>query len=294
MFVPIQWIGRRTATPGGEARGPVRIRRNAIGDRMPARDVLLAPEHALYLGGSLCLARDLVNGGSIVRETLRRPAEYWGVRLERHDILITENMAVESLLPSSAPAFSEVTTPALTVVPGRSARAAEAEPAQLDFPARIMMSVRWVRRRLMARPRSEVPPAPPPDEAVPGEGLVDAASEIRAVAASLAEIARRRRVRLQIAAAPGLLVPLERTLFREILGAVLTHAIHGVAGGNILAGALDQGGHIQLAVITEGDRASRDQQLADLQPTLQLARTAGITLEVECRAGEGTTILLRL
>ncbi len=300
MFVPIAWIGRRgpdTTNEGNPDSVPVRIRRHAIGDEMPNRDILLAPDHAIYLEGGLYLVRHLVNHATVCLERGLRRVEYWGVRLERHDILAAQNLAVESLLPDCAALFVEVTAPHLTIV-GAPLHGEISEPdtAPLDFPARILMSVRWVRRRLLARARTAVAPASEMRTSAPlqhADGRLDVATEARTVMGLFAELATQRGVRMEIAVDPALTVRMEQHQFHELLGAVLTHAIHA-GSGHVLLGAMRHAGRVQIAVIDEGSGINREQQVTDLRQAARLAAMQGATLEVDARPGEGTTILLRI
>lgn len=298
MFVPIAWIGRRTPIVTNEENPdavPVRIRRDAIGDAMPNCDILLAPDHAIYLHGALYMTRSLVNDVSIIREWRQRAARYWGVCLERHDILAAENMAIESLLPASAAAFTEVPASRLNVVGaplfddiGESAVSA------LDFPARILMSARWIRRRLLDYARRAAPLTPAPTAPLAlAPGLLDVATEARTVLSLVAELAAQRGVRLEFAVEPGLVVRMALDQFHELLGVALTHAIR-TDGGHVLLGAMRHGGRVQIAIIDQGGGTDREQQEANLRPAARLAALQGATLEVDARPGEGTTILLRL
>ena len=300
MFVPIAWIGRRgpdAANDGSRDSVPVRIRRHAIGDEMPNRDIFLAPDHAIYLEGRLYLVRHLVNHATICLERGLRGVEYWGLRLERHDILAAQNMAVESLLPDSAALFAEVTAPYLTIVGAPSSgEGGEPDTAPLDFPARIRMSVRWFRRRLLARARTAAGPASGMHTAAPpqrADGRLDVAAEARTVIGLFADLAAQRGVRIEIAVEPALTVRMEQRRFHELLGAVLTHAIHA-GSGRVLVGAMRHGGRVQIAVIDEGSGTNREQQVAELRPAARLAAMQGATLEVDARPGEGTVILLRI
>lgn len=111
-FVPVLWIGRRNVISGQTERSnrPVRIRKNTVADQVPTRDVVMAPDQALYIDGTLIRCGDLVNGASIrIDERVRaRHNEYWGVLLARHNILLTDGLTVESLLPVSATAFNDI------------------------------------------------------------------------------------------------------------------------------------------------------------------------------------------
>lgn len=55
-------------TWGGAAR-PVRVKRGALGENLPAADICLTASHAVFMDGSLVPVGNLVNGTSIVLET---------------------------------------------------------------------------------------------------------------------------------------------------------------------------------------------------------------------------------
>jgi hypothetical protein len=75
----------------------VRVRAGALGPAMPSRDLVLSPDHALFLDGELVPVRYLINGGTIVQEDAHS-VTYFHVELERHDILIAEGAPAESYL----------------------------------------------------------------------------------------------------------------------------------------------------------------------------------------------------
>ncbi len=76
---------------------PVRVRRGAVAPGAPKRDVLLSPDHALWIDGVLVPVRYLVNGATILRHEVET-VTYWHVELERHDVIEAGGLAVESYL----------------------------------------------------------------------------------------------------------------------------------------------------------------------------------------------------
>ncbi|MHB2211434.1 Hint domain-containing protein [Methylobacterium sp. CM6257] len=99
---PIRWIGSRgypdLTTPKHDR--PVRIRADAIGPGVPARDLLVSPDHALWVDGLFVAAGHLVNGTSIIRGEVVADLTYWHVELDSHDLLLAENTPAESFLPA--------------------------------------------------------------------------------------------------------------------------------------------------------------------------------------------------
>lgn len=99
---PIRWIGRRTY-PGSSApptERPVRIRAGALDDGVPARDLLVSPDHAVWLDGLFVAAGHLVNGTSITRGERVIDLTYWHIELDSHDLLLAEGASAESFLPA--------------------------------------------------------------------------------------------------------------------------------------------------------------------------------------------------
>jgi hypothetical protein len=108
---PVRWIGRRgidLERHADRARAePIRIRKDAIAQGQPSRDLLVSPDHAVFLDDALIPARLLVNGGSITRETAARQVVYYHVELDSHDVLYAEGLPVESYLDTGGRAMFE-------------------------------------------------------------------------------------------------------------------------------------------------------------------------------------------
>src|SRR6476620_11294863 len=101
---PIKWIGRQRFEKKSECWPadvePVRIRRFALDERTPHRDLYLSPNHALYIDGVLIPAIYLVNGTSIVQAMPEgvEEIEYFHIELETHEVIFAEGGAAETLL----------------------------------------------------------------------------------------------------------------------------------------------------------------------------------------------------
>jgi hypothetical protein len=97
----VKWIGYRHTNLRRHPRPhdvmPVRVRAGAFGPRLPLRDLVLSPDHAVFADGHLVPVRYLVNGVSIVQET-RGSITYWHVELDRHDVILAEGLPCETYL----------------------------------------------------------------------------------------------------------------------------------------------------------------------------------------------------
>jgi len=100
---PLKWGGIRMLTKGGgvswhPAVAPVRIAKSALGDQVPHRDLLVSPDHGMWINGLLIPAKHLINGRSISQpnfddvETL----EYFLVDVGEHAMIVAEGAEAES------------------------------------------------------------------------------------------------------------------------------------------------------------------------------------------------------
>jgi autotransporter passenger strand-loop-strand repeat protein len=100
-MAPIVWIGQRTIDCRRHARPegvwPVRVRAGAFGVGVPVRDVLLSPDHAVFVADVLVPVRELVDGGMIVQERVDS-VQYFHIELKQHDVLFAEGLPAESYL----------------------------------------------------------------------------------------------------------------------------------------------------------------------------------------------------
>ena len=100
--MPVRWAGRTTVSRvfADPLRiMPVRIKAGALGENLPARDLLVSPGHAIRIGDALIHAAALVNGTSVVREEeMPMVFTYYHVELDTHALLLAEGAPAESFL----------------------------------------------------------------------------------------------------------------------------------------------------------------------------------------------------
>ena len=166
---PVRWLGRRridlTAHPRPETVAPVRIQRGAFADNMPHTDLLLSPDHAIFVDGMLICARQLINGTTIRQEKGWTAVEYFHVELDAHAILLAEGLPAESYLDTGNHGFFANSGEPLVLHPDLT--------DETDYPTREAgscvpfvwdeASVRPVWQRLAERAEALGQPAPKPE-----------------------------------------------------------------------------------------------------------------------------------
>lgn len=99
---PVRWLGRsevstRFADPLRVL--PIRITAGALGENVPMRDLLVSPDHAVFIDGVLVQAGALVDSVSILPEAnVPDVFTYYHVELATHELLLAEGAAAESFV----------------------------------------------------------------------------------------------------------------------------------------------------------------------------------------------------
>jgi hypothetical protein len=100
--LPIKWIGRRSyrdwaAIGNGEVQ-PICFKAGSIADGVPARDLRVSPEHAMFIDGVLVPAGQLVNGTSILKLSGMEEIDYFHLEFDRHIVILAEGAPAESFV----------------------------------------------------------------------------------------------------------------------------------------------------------------------------------------------------
>ena len=78
---------------------PIRIKAGALDENIPARDLLVSPDHALLVEGAVFQAGALVNGTSIPRATnVPQTFTYFHVEVDDHSLILAENTPAETFV----------------------------------------------------------------------------------------------------------------------------------------------------------------------------------------------------
>jgi hypothetical protein len=85
---PVRWIGNRR----------MNVRQHAFGQNLPSRDLLVSPDHCLFVDGKLIPAKLLINDRTIVQERDTAAVHYYHVELDRHAVMLAEGLPAESYL----------------------------------------------------------------------------------------------------------------------------------------------------------------------------------------------------
>jgi hypothetical protein len=160
--------------PSPETIAPIRIARGAFAENMPHRDLLVSPDHAMFVDGRLICARQLVNGSTIRQEKGLTSVEYFHVELDAHAILLAEGLPAESYLDTGNRGFFANSGEPLVMHPDLT--------DETDYPAREAgscapfvwdeASVRPVWQRLAERAAALGLPPPQPETTADPELLI--------------------------------------------------------------------------------------------------------------------------
>ena len=122
----IRWIGRRHLVPRRHPQPcdvqPIHIAAHAFGPSQPHRDLVLSPDHAVFVNNVLIPIRYLVNGRSVAQQDVP-DVTYFHVELEDgagapvHGLLLAEGLPAESYLDTGNRHVFERSGPALALHP---------------------------------------------------------------------------------------------------------------------------------------------------------------------------------
>jgi len=151
-IAPIIWVGQRTIDLARHAMPekvrPVRILAGAFGPGLPERDLVLSPDHALFIDGHLIEAKTLVNGVTVLVDKNIRYVTYHHIELARHDIVLAEGLPAETYLESGNRRMFESDAAPMVLHPDFVSRRREQACARLAVSGPVVTAAR---QRLLDR-----------------------------------------------------------------------------------------------------------------------------------------------
>ena len=99
--VPVKWVGRQTHVPLFQRLRLIRIGAGALGEGLPAHDLVLTADHALMLQGVLVNAGVLVNGTTVTEvpaSQLPERVTVYHIETEDHEIILAEGAPAETYI----------------------------------------------------------------------------------------------------------------------------------------------------------------------------------------------------
>ena len=95
----VSWVGTGKVLATRGKRGvatPVIVRKDALADNLPHRDLHVTKAHSLYIDGVLIPVEFLVNHKSILWDDRAQEVEIYHIELESHDVVIANGVPAES------------------------------------------------------------------------------------------------------------------------------------------------------------------------------------------------------
>ncbi|WP_025822675.1 Hint domain-containing protein [Asaia astilbis] len=99
----VGWIGHRQideemTSTFGPTQYPVRIKAHAFAENVPYKDLLVTPEHCLFIDGALVPARMIVNNKTIYHDQKLKTYQYFHIETNTHSVVSADGMLCESYL----------------------------------------------------------------------------------------------------------------------------------------------------------------------------------------------------
>ncbi|MBR0648750.1 Hint domain-containing protein [Roseomonas terrae] len=99
---PLIWVGRMEVAvprgPAGRHGTPITFLPGSLGDGMPCRGLRVSPAHGILIDNALVPAGLLVNGETILQDTVQPSVTYFHLELEKHGLLLSDGAWSESYL----------------------------------------------------------------------------------------------------------------------------------------------------------------------------------------------------
>jgi hypothetical protein len=95
---PVMWISKFKVINLNSKSRPICIKKDALGENYPFKDLYVSPSHGLLLNGKMVFAKNIVNGKTIYQDNECDNVEYYHLECEHHSAIIANGVLAESYL----------------------------------------------------------------------------------------------------------------------------------------------------------------------------------------------------
>lgn len=92
------WINKFKVNNLNSKSAPICIKKDALDENIPFKDLYVSPGHSLLLDGKMVLAENIVNGTNIYQDYECNNVEYYHLELESHSAIFANGVLAESYL----------------------------------------------------------------------------------------------------------------------------------------------------------------------------------------------------
>lgn len=94
----VLWISKFKVHHLTSKTRPICIKRNALGENSPFRDLYVSPEHGLIVNGQMIAAKKMVNGRTIYQDNECDSVEYYHLECDKHSGIFANGLLAETYL----------------------------------------------------------------------------------------------------------------------------------------------------------------------------------------------------
>jgi hypothetical protein len=113
ILTPIKWIQKYSPTFKNSDSYPIKFQKHSIKTDCPHKDLYVSPGHRMIIDGKMCLAKDLVNGISIVQEEME-DIEYYHFETEKAMVIDAQGAHSETFFNINYPWRNQPSLPLST------------------------------------------------------------------------------------------------------------------------------------------------------------------------------------
>ena len=98
QFTPVLWASKFKVTASNNKSYPICIKKDALGENIPFKDLYVSPNHGLLINGKRVVAKKLINETTIYQDKTWKEVEYYHLECDKHCAIFANGALSESYL----------------------------------------------------------------------------------------------------------------------------------------------------------------------------------------------------